>query len=172
MMRPGRPLPRARPRRFRGEKPVSATRRHCLNLNSRSSWDDGGKPLNNLIPAVPAHQETTVKKENPRGERGGICHPDLQWRPATRFLRRYFFMKARSHSTQVALSTSRSATCPCLHGLPVKYRFSPFAFASALEMICMPCLCLLTEEFVETDIAPERQPGRGRSRLPGAYTRH
>ena len=96
----------------------------------------------------------------------------LQRRPAALFLRRYFLTEARSHSTQVALTTTRSATCPCLHGLPVKYRFSPFAFASALEMICMPCLCLLTEEFVETDIAPERQPGRGRSRLPGAYTRH
>ena len=66
----------------------------------------------------------------------------LQRRPAALFLRRYFLTEARSHSTQVALTTTRSATCPCLHGLPVKYRFSPFAFASALEMICMlvPCL--------------------------------
>ena len=44
----------------------------------------------------------------------------------------------------------------------MKYRFSPFAFASALEMICMLVPCRLTaEEFVEPDIAPERQPGRG-----------
>ena len=91
----------------------------------------------------------------------------LQRRPAALFLRRYFLTEARSHSTQVALTTTRSATCPCLHGLPVKYRFSPFAFASALEMICMLVPCL-SKPILRQNGSQEE----GEVDYPGAYTRH